>query len=106
MKRPDIEAIKKRCEKATPGPWKTDKFGCYIWGPQQEMVADTVSEENSIFRMRGVGGKLPIQDNLNFIVNARTDIPVLIAYIEELEKELGDDEPDEETRYYQDLLGY
>lgn len=57
----------------TPTPWHTDKYSAYIWGPAQEMIADTSMgdlPDNAIVRARGVGGKLPIKANVAFIVRA------------------------------------
>jgi hypothetical protein len=42
----------------TPGPWHTDDpYFIYVWGADQQMVADlpTCDEETYLARMRGVG---------------------------------------------------
>ena len=101
MKRPDIEAIKKRCEKATPGPWQGNHYMELFEGKYFQIDAeyDAVATTAHCYAKE-------VKENIQFIAHARTDIPALLAYIEKLEKELGDDEPDEEAKYYQDLLGY
>ena len=87
----EIEAIRERCEKATPGPWHPDKYPEYIWGPKAQMVGDFQAEDllpGAVMRMRGVGAKLPIKENADFIAHARTDIPKLLAEIDRLKGEL------------------
>ncbi len=102
MGRPDIEGIKERCEKATPEPWENN---LHHWG-------DTVVEwdlAHGRLRLEGDGGP-GFDDDAEFIAHARSDIPALISYIEELERELYDDSQDEEAQeesdYYEGLLGH
>ena len=90
MKRPDIEAIKERCKKTTPGPWEIDNGEGYSI---TKVIGKTL-------RADIVGDCAQVGIDAEFIAHARMDIPALLAYIEELEKELGDDEPDEEAKYY------
>ena len=75
MKREELDAIRKRAEAATPGPWKY--FEC-----ADAIVCDdyTITEELSL----GYDGI--------FIANARQDVPVLLAEVERCEaalRELG-----------------
>jgi hypothetical protein len=71
----DIDGIRARAEKATPGPWATpreigdpyeviviDHEGCDVWPWYQE-------------------------DDMIFAYKARTDIPALLDYIDKLEAE-------------------
>jgi len=75
----DIAEIKKRCERATPGPWKS-----YVEGRE--------SMSGSSFIMTGgediylTGATVADQD---FIAHARQDIPSLIAEVERLRKLLA-----------------
>ena len=85
----DIEAAKKRCEEATPGPWwmqgrlYEDETG--IAGGVYPDVGFEIDEEG--------GTTAIIQDGISesdadFIAHARTDLPAAIARIEWLEKML------------------
>jgi hypothetical protein len=86
--KPNLEAIRERCEKATPGQWKVDVGAC---------LTDPGEEPHDWYFPRG-----PFQKNRKdwqeardyavidstFIAHARTDIPNLLSYIEKLEKVL------------------
>jgi len=63
----DLETIRKATEQATPGPWTIDKKAI-------EAFIDS-------------HGKM-VDADAHFIANARTWIPQLLVYIEELETEL------------------
>lgn len=71
--------IKKRCDVASPGPWKS-----YIEGRVHEagsnfiMIGEGKSRKDDI---EPIGAKTEDQD---FIANARQDIPLLIKEIERL----------------------
>lgn len=80
MTRPDLDAIRARCEAATPGPWHgatptcdhdhdADDPACSIEDPNSAIVANCVENDADV----------------DFILYARTDIPALLAYVEELE---------------------
>lgn len=69
-----LNAIKERAEKATAGPWEIDDIDRTIWNK---------SGRNYVGSLR----KFPIAD-IEFITQARTDIPTLIAEVERLRKEL------------------
>lgn len=82
-----LDAIRKRAKRATPGPWRVVEKGNTVksvavttfavaWNPQ-EMICPNMS---------------PKTGNADFIANARTDIPALLAYIAELEQESADKE--------------
>ena len=76
MNRPDIEAIRKRCGFISRGPWKKSEEGLEFNAPL------VILGENNKFI-----GEIMYWDDAEFIAHARTDIPVLLAYIEELESE-------------------
>lgn len=78
--RPDIEAIKKRAEGATPGPWTNAICtSAYLNTPNDGRVCEAWDEN----------GYCSIEDG-EFIAHSRQDIPALVAYIEELEATLAD----------------
>ena len=80
----ELKAIEERCNKATPGPWTVDEhWDTYIWGPNKEMIAQKIVD------IRGVGERLPIKENMEFVAHSREDVPALLAYIEELEYEVN-----------------
>ena len=64
----------------TPPPYHIDQYAAYLWGPNEEMVGDSNLDEAKIecpnesgvpmLRARGVGGKLPIRENMEFIALA------------------------------------
>lgn len=71
--RPDIEAIKQRADAATPGPWSSKRETTV------ELFGDPVV-------LWGDGGYCFVtQPTAEFIAHARTDVPVLIAYVSRLE---------------------
>ena len=74
MKRPDIEAIKERCEKATPGPWILDGESFDSHRNIKRQV------ENSSSGFRYVAG-LALSPDAEFIAHARMDIPVLLIIL-------------------------
>lgn len=76
-----VKELIEAAEKATAMPWHTDDYLAYVWGPDQQMVADTRGENDSIVRMRGVGAQLPIEQNLAFIIAASKVIPSLSAMV-------------------------
>lgn len=104
MTRPDLDAIRARCEAATAGPWRVSthtypngttvvdaitgvsepKWSDYGEG-EGEWFTDTLTlvETDS-----GVYG--PTMPDAQFIAAARTDIPALLAYIDELEREIAE----------------
>jgi hypothetical protein len=78
MRRLNLEAIARRTEKATPGPWKTgDRFLSGVLGSSVAVIS----------------GKLPPieldpsrngRNDAAFIAHARQDVPALIAEISRL----------------------
>ena len=74
MTRPDLDAIRARCDAATPGPWTYDETGYVDIGvPRSRSIAI------------GIEVDATAKSDGDFIAHARTDIPALLAYIEELE---------------------
>ncbi len=72
----EIEAIRKRAEKATKGPWIIEESrygGYYNAGNPKYDYSACISPENDI----------------EFIAHARTDIPQLLAEIERLNALIG-----------------
>jgi len=82
-----LEAIRQRAENATPGPWILSPEKC---GPDGQGVY----EAESFGHICEVGDPYPRgnnrpQENMEFIAHARTDIPLLLDHIAELEAELA-----------------
>lgn len=81
----DIKAIRERAEKATPGPWKqTGAFG--------QLFERATDDDKDLSTILGEVWHAPFkklteqqQIDIEFIINARQDIPALLAYIEQLE---------------------
>jgi hypothetical protein len=78
----DLTRIEAYCAAATPGPWNTDGVGVWyevVGGGRGYDIADCEQD----------GGILPV--NPEFIAQARTDLPALVAYVRELREALGGD---------------
>jgi hypothetical protein len=73
-----LQAIRKRVEAATKGPWSVNTNGTVI-GRNMVVVS-------SIFWS---GRRWPNKEDAEFIAHARQDIPHLLAYCAALERELG-----------------
>lgn len=93
-----IRAIRERAEKATAGPW------------QCQVPALTVGFPRGKIKPLKIEGRLynhpmlPI-DDAEFIAHARTDIPALLAHIEELEAKLAEEKRKEiDLEYAQQFL--
>ena len=102
MTRPDLDAIRARCEAATRGPWIVSTLTFpngntvveSIAGVSEPQWSDYGDGEGEWFTDRltlvetdaGVYG--PTMPDAQFIAAARTDIPALLAYIDELERDL------------------
>jgi hypothetical protein len=74
-----LEAIRQRAEKATPGPWEFD--GVFYCGEFPYYI-DLITGAGDI-------GVRHNKDDATFIAHARTDIPALLDHIAELEAELA-----------------
>jgi hypothetical protein len=73
MEQSYLEQIRERCDKATPGAW-----------------GGIVCTSSGIELFSAVSGKkcLNTMKDLEFITNARKDVPVLLDYIEQLQEAL------------------
>jgi hypothetical protein len=98
MTEQQLEAIRARCEAATPGPWSTrqaenehvvavdavvngdSRIGCTT--ARYEFISCHGSEEMP------EEGRIVASFNAEFVAHAREDVPALLAYIEELEADL------------------
>lgn len=70
----ELEAIRKRSEQATEGPWELTNTGIGVTGmPRKEVLWATISED--IY-----GNKADVE----FVLSARTDIPKLLAEVDRL----------------------
>ncbi len=72
----DLEEIKKRCDEATPGPWKS-----YVEGREEMSGSDFIMTGGEDIYL--TGATVADQD---FIAHARQDIPKLVAEVERLRK--------------------
>ena len=96
---PDLEAIRGRAEKATPGPWVVQN-GCSWWrigtlDRDGAVLCPTKHPRDGQPDLTAGRGE-DLQDNLDFIAHAREDIPALCDEVErvrarcaELEGALG-----------------
>jgi hypothetical protein len=72
----EINEIRLRCERATPGPWKS-----YIEGREQMSGSDFIMTGGEDIYLTGA-----TRDDRDFIAHARQDIPRLLAEIGRLKK--------------------
>lgn len=89
MTRPDLEAIRARCDAATPGPWKVEDHDGWYWSVVKAEKADDDWMPDVVFDDGSAAGEYGQECNphdRDFLVAARTDIPALLAYIDELER--------------------
>ena len=86
MTRPDLDAIRARCDAATPGPWRVDG-STYDEGCNEHLAPYGLEGPNERLIWSSGGGEYshPDMGTAQFIAHARADIPALLAYIEELE---------------------
>ena len=88
----DLDAIERRANAATPGPW-TYHDGCgYVEVPPCGAIEFKPGWERSVhFLARVHNNHVEGEDGLGFdgafIANARTDVPALVARVRELEAE-------------------
>jgi hypothetical protein len=85
MTRKELEAIKRRCEAASPSPWK------YEWSinkPKGKFhlfaVLGGSPAITNLEIMKFTGKRIPTFGNAEFIAAARTDVPALVAEVERL----------------------
>lgn len=87
-----IKQLREALAKTTQGYWWWDGISyIFVEDPNKgdQMIADDQVEEvaEPVIRMRGVGAKLPIEANAEFIALTHNLMPDLLAYIEKLERE-------------------
>lgn len=81
--RPDIDAIRQRCDEATEGAWRHDRDGiisdviAHLDGVDMDIVVAEVAKAFS-----------DNHEDAAFIAAARADVPALLDYVERLEKAL------------------
>lgn len=85
----DLEAIKKRCESATPGPWGVRLsdpgiLSGVFYSGKEEIFTPGTKLPKSICRNPQFSQNQDIRSDMEFIAHARTDIPVLIEEVERL----------------------
>ena len=85
--KPDLDAIRARCEAATPGPWRVDG-STYDEDCNEHLAPYGLEGPNERLVWSSGGGEYahPDMATAQFIAAARTDIPALLAYIDELER--------------------
>jgi hypothetical protein len=84
MTNEELQAIKERCEKATPGPWSIS----ILDGVSYSMTDDagrSFTQHWKAYYMSPDNYKLVALD-AEFIAHAREDVPALLAEIERLEQ--------------------
>lgn len=85
MDKKRIDGIRSRCESATPGPWKVDEI---IESFEGTCISRGIRSADCGLN-RGQEFELFLPHDAHFIAHARTDIPDLLAYIDELEGRLA-----------------
>jgi hypothetical protein len=108
----DLDAIEDRAAKATPGPWATDLYALFVLAQKVPggMICDLgvrFKDEPQppgavdVVRIRGFGASLPQAANMEFVANARSDIPALCAEVRRLRALLRHEMPRHEGDIYQ-----
>ena len=80
----DLKAIRERCDKATPGPWRVKSWGSA--GESPEPPEWTIDGPDG-YRITAEDVYPGHGEDVYFIAHARTDIPRLLATIEEARRE-------------------
>ena len=97
----DLDAIRARCDAATKGPWNVVALTC----PNGNAIVDSITgagepqwsdygegegewfTDSLVLVETDMGVYGPTMPDAQFIAAARTDVPALLAHIEELERE-------------------
>lgn len=94
---PDLDAIQKRCDAATEGPWQRDEFG-----NSYAVFTDRGDEDDDEARLcyfyADFSG-IPKEDagaNADLCAHARADLPAIICYARTLEARVRELEADRE----------
>lgn len=84
----DLAAMLARANAATAGPWKAGS-GCVIASPHAPSAP--FADPESVLHYGGalIGESISRREDCEFIADARTDIPRLIAEVMRLREELG-----------------
>lgn len=93
MTRPDLDAIRARCDAATPGPWKVQDHDGWYWVVVKDDDEDDGWMSDAVFDDGSAGAEYAATckpHDREFLVAARTDIPALLAYVDELEREIAE----------------
>lgn len=69
MTESELQAIETRANAATPGPWKSLKFGEYVFGPGVRLFAAATAQD------------------AEFVSLARADVPALLSEVRRLEEQ-------------------
>ena len=86
----DLPAIKKRCAAATDGPWEHGT-GPYGWDDGIIVAEQSPSFGGGggvVITNSGHGGTSPSDADAEFIAAARTNVPMLVAALEEAQGKL------------------
>lgn len=79
----DLEAIKARYEAASMGPWTTMEWALTYVCVDSDIEQD---RERPLAECYYHVGRYPAEANAEFIAHARSDIPRLVARVEQLEQ--------------------
>lgn len=77
MNQQQLDTIRERAEKATPGPWSNDGDTYIIPDNDLDIVCQTFNKWGDNYENH--------EANIEFITNAREDVPQLLAEIERLQ---------------------
>ena len=99
----NIEEIKARVEKATPGPWRTsgdiEHLVCAEENSEKYSGPPIIADCGHLYNASNSFQVREMQDNAVFIAHARTDIPALIAEVERLNIVLQDERKEHSKGY-------
>jgi hypothetical protein len=87
----ELRAIRERCEAATPGPWlhaERIRLAC-IYQDQGIETFDCIDDVDSFVVFVGMAHSEQSRKDFDFIADARTDIPALLAEVERLQAEVA-----------------
>ena len=82
MKKEELEAIKRRCDAATAGPWRVE-HGINVICADGKTATGATGTDAEYWHNRD-------KSNAEFIAHARTDIPNLIEEIEKLQEQVSE----------------
>ena len=88
MTEKELQKIKERCEKATPGPWKALNIPYNGYDDPEIVTKDGTYICQTTYDMQSQSEKHNVDEDMEFIAHAREDIPKLIAEVEKLKKKV------------------